>query len=188
MLDIGADEAFAHFGIRLRTIGYCEKEAFAQDIIRARIAEGYLDDAPIWPDVQNLPASRYRGHVGAIVAGFPCQPFSVAGKGLGLKDERYLFADILRVADESGAYLLLLENVVGLLTPDDVDDGAGGTIRRSPAADVFRLLAAHGFDARWLDMGADDIGAPHGRRRWWCLCWRRDRGGGGTKLADSDLL
>lgn len=173
MLDVGVHGSLKELGYEAQTIGYVEQDEFCQAIIKARIKDGLLPDGFIWPDLFTFAGARLRGHADAIVAGIPCQPYSHAGKGLGLKDERYLFGELIRVADEIGVSFLFLENVPGLLSPDtDVDDGTGEFIRYAPAGDVFRLLAESGFDARWTDMGAEDIGAPHGRHRWWCIAYR----------------
>lgn len=117
MLDIGAGAALRRLGLEPRTICYIESSAAAQKVIRARVHDGLLDDAPIHPDVRYADGVRFRGYAQAITAGFPCQPFSVAGKRAGIEDERYLFGEILRVADEAGIQLLFLENVPGLLAP-----------------------------------------------------------------------
>lgn len=173
-LDRAVHAALAQFGIASRTVAYVESNPAAQEVIRARIVDGHLQDAPIWPDVVTFPGARFRGHVDGIVAGFPCQPFSVAGKKLGIKDERYLFGDVVRIADESGCELLFLENTPGLLIPDSKrpDEPA-------PISDVSRLMAQSGFDCAWLPLSASDVGAPHGRERWWCIAWRELANGNG---------
>jgi DNA (cytosine-5)-methyltransferase 1 len=180
-LDAAARFALARFGYRMRTVAYVEKEKFPQQIIRARIEDGLLDAAPIFDDVCTFPGVRFRGLVDAVVAGFPCQPFSVAGKRAGKGDERYLFGEVLRVADEAGVELLLLENVPGLLlegSGERDDDGvpvgdAAGEPVLAPIGDVARLLAQGGFRFGWLPLSAADMGAPHGRTRWWCVAWRQ---------------
>src|SRR5690349_16457010 len=106
MLDRSVECTLAHFGIQSRVVAYVEQNKAAQEVLRARIRDGRLHDAPIWPDVVTFPGRRFRGYVDAVVAGFPCQPFSVAGKKLGIEDERYLFGDVVRIADESNARLL----------------------------------------------------------------------------------
>lgn len=93
--------------------------------------------------------------VDILCAGFPCQPFSHAGKRKGEDDERAIFA---YVADAIGVLrpgLVVLENVTGLLT-------LGGP-------GVVGALAAMGYDARWGVVRASDAGAPHRRARWFCI-------------------
>lgn len=167
MLDIGAGAALRRLGLEPRTVCYIESSAAAKKVIRARVHDGLLDDAPIHPDVRYADGVRFRDYAQAITAGFPCQPFSVAGKRAGIEDERYLFGEILRVADEAGIQLLLLENVPGLLVPDSRRPG-----EPAPISDVLRLLSQSRFHVEWLTLGAEDCGAPHGRQRWWAIAYR----------------
>lgn len=165
-LDCSVHAALAEFGINYHPICYVENDAFAAEVIRARVRDGLIPDAPIWPDVCTFPGSRYRGIAQAVVAGFPCQPFSVAGKRTGTEDERYLFGDVVRTATEAGCELIFMENVPGLLIPD-----ARRPDEPAPIADVSRFMAESGFDCSWLPMAAEDVGAPHGRERWWGIAW-----------------
>jgi DNA (cytosine-5)-methyltransferase 1 len=89
--------------------------------------------------------------VDLIAGGFPCQPFSVAGKRTGKSDERYLWPEFARIVEELMPRWVLIENVPGLRT---------GALR-----DVLADLAALGFDAEWDCCGAVDVGAPHRRDR-----------------------
>jgi DNA (cytosine-5)-methyltransferase 1 len=133
-LDRSVEAALANFGIQSRIVCYVEENKACQEVIRARVRDGLLQDAPIWPDVVTFPGGRLRGHVDGIVCGFPCQPFSVAGKKLGTRDERYLFGDVMRIADEFGCELLFMENTPGLLIPDsDRPDEPSTNIRRISA-------------------------------------------------------
>ena len=167
MLDRGCHDALESLGYDLRTILYCESNVYAQAILKARMQDRAIQEAPIWPDVTTLNATQLRGSVDAIVAGFPCQPFSFAGKRAGIQDERYLFADIIRIANEANVPLLFLENVPGVLT-------TGKSATAPPVADVMRLLAEARFDAVWQCVSAseDEIGAPHKRERFFCIAWR----------------
>jgi DNA (cytosine-5)-methyltransferase 1 len=148
-LDRAAASALRRFGYDMRTVAYIEKEAFPQAILRARIADGLLDEAPIYGDICDFPARAYRGVVDCIVAGWPCQPSSVAGKRLGTKDERFLFHEIIRIADEAGAKLLFGENVPGLL----LESGPG-----SEYGDYRDRLDDEGDDEYWERMLAVESG------------------------------
>src|SRR5271163_956360 len=97
-LDRAVQAALAEIGVESRVVCYVESDPFAREVLRARIGDGLLDDAPIWEDVVTFPAARFRGHAGGVVAGFPCQPFSLAGKRAGKEDARYLFGDVVRTA------------------------------------------------------------------------------------------
>ena len=98
--------------------------------------------------------------VDIITAGFPCQPFSVAGDRKGVNDERWLIDDVCRIARITEAKWLILENVRGILTANEGD--AMGRVCAS--------MARHGFSRwEWLTLRASDIGAAHRRERWFCL-------------------
>ena len=155
-------------GIPIRTVGYVEIDEYCQQLLQARIRDGYLDWAPIIRDIRCADFRPMAGLVDIITAGFPCQPHSFAGKRLGADDERNLWPDTLRTIGEVGPDYVLLENTPGILS-----NGYAGT--------VVRQLSEIGYDARWAVVSAADVGAPHRRERWWCLAhsvsprWRRGR-------------
>lgn len=151
-----------------RPIGYVEWEPYCQAILAQRIKDGFLEEAPIFGDIREFvksgAARQYRGFADVVTAGFPCQPFSVAGKQRSADDERNMWpatADVLR---EVRPRYALLENVPGLL--------ATGYCER-----IFADLAQMGFDAKWGVFSAASIGAPHRRERLFILAhandWRR---------------
>ncbi len=142
--------------IPVRTVAYVEIEEYCQEIVKARIQDGYLDDAPIFPDICAFDGQQCRGLVDILTAGFPCQPHSVAGQRRGESDERNLWPDTARVISEVAPGLVLLENVPGLLS-----DGY--------ALQVVGDLTQMGYDCRWGIVGARHVGASHRRDRWWCL-------------------
>ncbi|MGW4638032.1 DNA cytosine methyltransferase [Sphaerisporangium sp. NPDC004334] len=98
-----------------------------------------------------------------LTAGFPCQPISSAGLGLGMDDERWLFDDIADAVGrmEPRPRLLVFENVARLLS---VNDGHA-------MARVLHRLAALGYVGRYRVVRACDIGAPHERARIFILAW-----------------
>ena len=148
--------------IPTRTVCYVEWDKYCQQIIKARIADGHLDDALIWDDIKSFDGQPWRGTVDIITAGFPCQPHSVAGKKAGERDERNLWPDTLRIISEVGPSLVVLENVPGILVrPYDGRPPYGGT--------VVGALVDAGFDAEWRIISAADAGAPHLRNRWWLV-------------------
>lgn len=150
-----------------RAVGYVERDGYCQAVLAARIRDGFLDPAPIFGDVRQFLsggwAGRYRGLVDVVTAGFPCQPFSVAGKRLAHADERNLWPETARVLDVVRPRYALLENVPGLVAHEYF-----GT--------VLGDLAALGFSAEWGVFGADDVGAPHRRKRLWILAYTDETG------------
>ena len=98
--------------------------------------------------------------VDVVTAGFPCQPFSMAGDRKGVNDERWLIDDVCRIARFANAKWLILENVRGLLTAN-----SGNALARVCAA-----MAYNGFSRwEWGTFRASDAGAPHRRDRWFCI-------------------
>lgn len=105
--------------------------------------------------------------VDIITAGFPCQPFSVAGDRKGVNDERWLIDDVCRIARITEAKWLILENVRGILTAN-----SGHAIARVCAA-----MAYNGFSRwEWGTLRASDVGAPHKRDRWFCVATNSNSG------------
>ena len=144
--------------IPTRTICYIEREITCAKILAQRAAEGFwgLDDAPIYSDVKSFPTELFAGKVDILIGGFPCQPFSVAGKQEGSEDERNLWPDTLSLIRSLRPRYAFLENVPGL-----VSHPYFGTILGD--------LAQAGYDAEWLCLTASEIGASHRRERVFIL-------------------
>lgn len=144
------------------TIGYVEWNEYCQRIIRARIDDGAIPNAPIFSDIKLFNsegyAKSYQGMVDVISAGFPCQPFSVAGNRLGEDDEQNMWPETIRSIRTIGPRYCLLENVPGLLSNQYI-----GTI--------FRDLSESGYDARWKTISASEIGGPHRRERLFIVAY-----------------
>ena len=140
--------------------GYVEYNDYCQRVIRQRILDGILENAPIFGDIRAFIdegyAASYQGMVDVVTAGFPCQPFSVAGKQQGEDDERNMWPQTLAVLRAVRPRFALLENVAGLLAHEY-------------ARRIFGDLAESGFDARWRVLSAAEVGAPHKRDRVWIL-------------------
>ena len=98
-----------------RTVCFVEIEAYAAAILATRMEQDALDQAPVWTDLRTFDGTPWRGLVDCITAGYPCQPFSVAGKQLGDKDPRHLWPDVFRVVREIDPPLCFFENVPGHL-------------------------------------------------------------------------
>ena len=156
------------------TIAFCEIDEYARRVLKRN-----FPGIPIFEDVAELhPADLISrdGRVDVVTAGFPCQDLSVAGARRGIEADRSgLFFEIVRIADEVYAYcgvrpVLVLENVPGLLSGD-----GGAWARR-----VYGELAGRGYHCEWKVVSAADVGAPHLRRRWWCIAYVADSGSPGS--------
>jgi DNA (cytosine-5)-methyltransferase 1 len=174
MLGEGLRAGLQYMGVETRTVCHIEREAYAAAVLAARMEEGAMDPAPVWSDLLTFDAAAWRGAVDCIVAGFPCQDLSLAGKRAGLDGKRSgLFFDILDIADACGARYLFLENVAGIASATaSVVDEAEGPLEERAASRVMGELADRGWDAEWITLSASDVGASHGRARWFCWAWR----------------
>lgn len=139
-----------------RTVCYVEHDLYCVDVLKARIRDGMLDDAPIWDDVRTFDGHPWSGRVDVVSAGFPCQPFSQAGLQLGEGDPRNMWPDTIRIIRAVRPQWTLLENVPRLLSKSYV--------RR-----IFGDLAESGYDAEWDCIPACAVGAPHIRDRLWIV-------------------
>ena len=175
MLGVGLRAGLAHLGVETRTVCYLERESYPASVMAARMEDGALDDAPIWSDVCTFDARAWRGAVDCVIGGFPCQDLSLAGRRAGLDGKRSgLFFELLRIAEDSGARYLFLENVGGIASATaTVVDEEEGELDERAAARVLGELADRGWDAEWLTLSASDVGASHGRERWFCWAWRK---------------
>ena len=110
-----------------------------------------------------------------LCAGFPCQPFSIAGKRLGFEDSRgTLFFEVARILKEKQPVAFLLENVRGITNHD-----GGNTIKV-----IMNTLDEIGYSCKDSVINALDYGIPQNRERWYCIGFRKDLH---IDLSDIDL-
>ena len=181
MLGEGVRAACELLGIEHRTVCYVEREAAAAAQLARLMEAGAIDPAPVWSDLLTFDGAAWRGCVDFLIAGFPCQDISIAGRRAGLDGQRSgLFFDILDIADACQARGIVLENVAAIATATATAvDEAEGVLEERAAARVVGELADRGWDAEWITLSASDVGASHGRARWFCLAWRRAMGHAG---------
>jgi DNA (cytosine-5)-methyltransferase 1 len=170
MLDLGLEAGLGHLGIVARTVVYVEREAYAASQLVALMEAGLLPAAPVWSDLATFDGCSWRGVVDCLVAGLPCQPYSVAGKQQGLSDSRS-FGDgdgpiphAVRIIAESRPALVWLENVPPWVR--------GGFFRP-----VGEELCRMGYAvAEPIFLAASDVGASHRRERVFVLAYCPHRG------------
>ena len=119
-----------------------------------RVLAKHWPAVPKFGDIRELTGAELEP-VDLICGGFPCQPFSVAGKRKGTADARWLWPDYLRIVRLVRPAWVLVENVPGLLSIGEGRVFAG----------ILRDLAESGFDAEWDGLPAAAVGAPHLRYR-----------------------
>tara|TARA_R110002020_G_scaffold323100_4_gene538862 strand:+ start:4516 stop:5472 length:957 start_codon:yes stop_codon:yes gene_type:complete len=143
-LDIAVEEFFD-----AETVWYSEIDTKCNTILEQHNYKNNLGDLTKidWNQVEQ---------VDIMSAGFPCQPFSVASHNRkGMNDERAIFPWIAHGISVLRPRIVILENVGGLLN-------LGGT-------SVIGMLTEIGYDCRWSVISASEAGAPHQRRRWFCI-------------------
>jgi len=153
-----------------RCVAYVEREAYAAATLVARMEAGQLAPAPIWSDLATFDARPFSGVVDCVTSGDPCQPNSVAGRGLGTADARFLLNRAVEIYDDSGATRFCRENVTGnadgqLAVAVPLLEGLGCRV----AAGIFR---------------ASDVGSSHQRERLIIMA-DRDGGQSGSRCRDA---
>ena len=132
------------------TIGFCEIDKYCQKVLKKN-----FPDVPIYEDVTKLKGNQFKD-IFLITGGFPCQDISLAGKGAGIEGKKSgLWSELFRIIGEVRPKFALIENVPAL------------TIRGGPR--VIADLTSIGYDTEWQIVGADDVGAPHRRKRIWIV-------------------
>ena len=157
----GIELGLRRAGVDVRTVCNVEIEAFVQANLVAKIEEGRMDDAPIYTDLKTFPARIFRGKIHGIIGGYPCQPFSSAGKRKGEKDPRHLWPYIREHVRAIRPLWCMFENVRGHTTM--------GLWR------VLSDLEEDGYRTEWGLFSAEETGAPHQRIRCFILAHTASR-------------
>lgn len=143
----------------METIAMCEKDAFCRQILAK-----HWPDIPIHEDIRSLDGSQYKS-VDVICGGFPCQPYSQAGRQLGNKDDRDLWSEMFRIIQESCPTWVIGENVSGFIG--------------MALDDVCADLEDEGYQVQSFVIPACAVEARHRRDRCWIVAhadendWRR---------------
>ncbi len=135
-----------------KTVKFVEKDKYCQKVLRKN-----FPNIPIEEDIKNVKGKEYEADV--IVGGFPCQPFSVAGKQKGTNDDRYLWPEMLRLIREIKPEFVIGENVQGIINLKN------GVVLRQVQDD----LESEGFEVQCFLIPASGIGAWHQRYRVWIV-------------------
>lgn len=136
------------------TVAFCEIEPFAQKVL-----EKNFPGIPIFSDICKLKRSDIHGSVDIITGGFPCQPFSIAGKKKGKNDDRDLWPEMFRVIKEFKPTWVIGENVANFV---------GMAFERTKTD-----LEGEGYEVQPLIIPACGVNAPHKRDRVWILAHSR---------------
>ena len=138
------------------TVAWCEWDPFCQYVLRYHFPE-----ATGYGDITKTDFTKYHGTIDIITGGFPCQPYSQAGKRLGKDDDRHLWPEMLRAIREVAPPWVVGENVFGLVNWN------GGLVFEEVCDD----LEAEGYEVQPYVLPAASVGAPHRRDRVWFVAY-----------------
>jgi DNA (cytosine-5)-methyltransferase 1 len=149
----------------IETVAFCEIEPYCQKVLHK-----HWPDVPIYPDIKQLRGEDI-GSVDIVCGGFPCQPFSCAGKQRGKEDDRYLWPEMFRVIQETKPTWVIGENVAGLI--------------ELGLEDCFFNLEAEGYEVQALIIPACAVNAPHRRDRIWIVGYSKGNHAQQSKECDA---
>ena len=140
---------------------HCEWDPFCQKILKY-----YWPNAKSYGDITKTDFTIWRGRIDVLTGGFPCQPYSQAGKRLGKEDARHLWPEMLRAIREIAPTYVVGENVYGLINWN------GGLVFDEVQTD----LEAEGYEVLPVILPAAGVNAPHRRDRVWFVAYRNNDG------------
>jgi len=144
-----------------KTIAFCEKEKFCQKVLKK-----HWPGIPIIEEIRDVDGTKYRGAT-LLTGGFPCQPFSVAGKRKGKEDDRYLWPEMFRVISKARPCWILAENVPGIF--------------HMALDTVLADLEGEGYTTGTFIIPACGLNAPHRRNRIWIIGYSTINGHSGRR-------
>ena len=133
---------------------HCEWNEFGQKVLKH-----YWPNAESFNDITKTDFKKYENRIDILTGGFPCQPYSTAGKRLGKEDDRHLWPEMLRVIREVRPRWVVGENVSGLV------NWSGGLVFDEVQAD----LEAEGYEVLPFILPACAVNAPHRRDSVWFI-------------------
>ena len=168
-----------------RNLFHCEINPFGRKVL-----EYWYPNSTSYEDITKTDFSEWRGRVDVLTAGFPCQPFSVAGQRKGADDDRYLWPQVVRAVREIRPAWVVGENVAGILTMvqpgEEVEVGSGSALfdenhlyrteQQYVIETVCQYLEREGYSVQPFVIPACAVGAPHRRDRVWIIAHRADAG------------
>jgi len=164
MKHIGLFEGIGGFSLAAEwagweTIAWCEINPFCQKVL------GYhFPKANKHHDIKITDFTIYRGQCDILTGGFPCQPYSLAGKRKGKEDDRHLWPEMLRAVREIQPPWIVGENVFGIVNWD------GGVVFNEVQTD----LEAEGYEVQPYILPAGAVNAPHRRDRVWFVAYSQE--------------
>lgn len=162
---------------------HCEINPFCRNVL-----EYWFPDSISYGDIKKTDFTSWQGKIDVLSGGFPCQPFSLAGRRKGTEDDRYLFPEMLRAITEIQPSWVVGENVAGLISMvqpgKEADLGTAGYLfeenhlyRKEQEYVLFNIinsLESVGYEVQPIVIPACAVGAPHRRDRIWIIAHRTD--------------
>ena len=149
--------------VGFETVAFCEIDKYCQTLLNEK-----WKGVKIYNDVKEITKERLEADgiefPEIITGGFPCQPFSVAGKQKGTSDDRHLWPEMFRIIQELKPRWVIGENVKGLINLEN------GMVFES----VCTNLEGEGYEVRAFNIPAAGVGAPHRRERIWIVAHRKE--------------
>ena len=142
---------------KFKTTAFCEKDKFCQKVLQK-----HWQGTTIFEDIRDIDGTKIKADV--VTGGFPCQPFSTAGKRKGTEDDRYLFPEMLRVIKETQARWVVGENVQGIVNMSE------GKVLQG----IHNDLETIGYEVQTFIIPASSQGAWHKRNRVWIVAANTD--------------
>ena len=133
---------------------HCDINPFSR-----KVCKHYWPNAESYDNIKTTDFTIWRGHIDVLSGGFPCQPFSTAGRRLGTEDERHLWPEMCRAIREIRPRYVVGENVRGLLS------WSGGLV----LDEVYADLESEGYEVQTFVLPAISVNAPHKRDRVWIV-------------------
>jgi DNA (cytosine-5)-methyltransferase 1 len=147
------------FDLAARWMGWENVFHVERDPFCRQVLTHHFPNSKSYDDIKAFDATPFRGRVQIISGGFPCQPFSAAGKRGGTSDDRYLWPEMFRVVREVRPTWVVAENVRGLLSWND------GMVLDTVCSD----LEGEGYEVFPTVLPAAGVNAPHRRDRIWIV-------------------
>lgn len=151
----GIEKGIELSGTRINPVAYVEIEAFQVFNLVKAMEAGVVDAAPVWTDLKTFPSEGFRNKIHGITGGYPCQPFSAAGARKGTDDPRHLWPHIEKIIESTRPVWCFFENVEGHLSMG--------------FKEVYRSLRNLGYTVEAGLYSAEEVGAPHQRKRLFIL-------------------
>ena len=151
--------------VGFKTVAFCEIDAYCRLVLKK-----HWKDIKIYHDVREITRQQYKQDglelPRVITGGFPCQPFSVAGRQKGSGDNRYLWPEMFRIIKEFKPRWIIAENVRGIINIQ------AGVVFENVCTD----LESQGYEIQTFIIPAAGVGAPHRRDRVWIVGYSEHNG------------